>query len=333
MKNAAIHMRDTAMTHGAKTLAANRAANGRKVLPSAWQLCAYLAVAGFLGLTSATFAMDRQPAPPLVESIDVNVPKMAMTAIDLAYEIYGGGLHVVSFGTQAVLTPRTYEIASQFQTEGMADTLFNGRASSAANGLLTPQGPRLLAYEQEYDGRFGQRSIAMTLDQAGQYTVAAMPEDGIHEQGFTSEIVRGRVDPLTASIFTAINQHTAPCNTSIPVFDGRRVFNLEFSSEGETDLNPQGAGTYQGRAILCKVNYKPVAGFTRKFMLQQARDPLKPFTVWLARFDNVMGPGGTQPLVIPVRMEVETPVVNAIAHLVEAEVDGHHLIRAATPTN
>ena len=66
-------------------------------------------------------------------------------------------------------------------------------------------------------------------------------------------------------------------------------------------------------------------------MLQQARDPLKPFTVWLARFNEIMGPGGTQPLVIPVRMELETPVVNAIAHLVKAQVDGRQLIAAPTP--
>lgn len=296
------------------------------------QAClAGIALTAAISLPQTTSANDRLPAPPITASIDVNAHEMAMTAIDLSYEIYGGGLHVVSFGTQAVLTPRTYEIASQFQTEGMADTLFNGRASSAANGLLTPDGPRLLAYEQEYDGRFGQRSIAMTLDPGGRYTVAAMPEDGIHEQGFSADIVRGRVDPLTASIFTAINENTAPCNATIPVFDGRRVFNLEFASEGEADLNPQGAGTYRGPAITCKVTYKPVAGFTRKFMLQQARDPLKPFTVWLARFNEIMGPGGTQPLVIPVRMELETPVVNAIAHLVKAQVDGRHLIAAPTP--
>lgn len=309
------------MSHKASLLEGRKKARGLT-------LACLLSLSALLPAEIAT-ANSRQPAPPLSPGLEITAPKTAMTAIDLAYEIYGGGLHVVSFGTQAILTPRTYEIASQFQTEGMADTLFNGRASSAANGLLTPDGPRLLTYEQEYDGRFGQRSIAMTLDQSGRYSIAAMPEDGILEQGFTEEAVRGRVDPLTASIFTAINEKTAPCDTIIPVFDGRRIFNLEFSSEGETDLSPQGVGTYEGRAITCKVTYKPVAGYTRKFMLQQARDPLKPFTVWLARFNDVMGPTGTQPLIIPVRMELETPVVSAVAHLVEAQVDGQQLITTA----
>eukprot|EP00439_Symbiodinium_sp_Y106_P087734 s1_g270.t1 len=249
--------------------------------------------------------------------------------VDLTFEIYGGGLHIVSFGTQAVLTPKRYEIAAQFQTEGVADTLFNGRGSSTATGVLTPTGPRLLNYSQEYDGRFGERSITMALDDSGRYNVAAEPADGIHKQGFSASAVRGKVDPLTASIFTAINSTAAPCSQTIPVFDGRRIFNLKFKELDETQLQPIGAGTYTGPAWRCSVVYDPVAGFTREFLVERAKNPLPPFTVWLARFEDQMGPSGTQPLVLPVRMMFETPVVNAIAHLTTAEVDGKALIQPA----
>jgi len=249
--------------------------------------------------------------------------------VDLTFEIYGGGLHIVSFGTQAVLTPERYEIAAQFQTEGLADTLFNGRGSSTASGLLTPAGPRLLNYSQEYDGRFGERSIIMALDESGRYEVAAEPADGIHKQGFSASAVQGKVDPLTASIFTAINSSAAPCSQTIPVFDGRRIFNLKFKKLDQTQLQPIGAGTYTGPAWRCSVLYDPVAGFTREFLVERAKNPLPPFTVWLARFDEQMGPSGTQPLVLPVRMMFETSIVNAIAHLTTAEVDGKALIQPA----
>jgi len=252
------------------------------------------------------------------------------TEVDLTFEIYGGGLHIVSFGTQATLTPERYEIAAQFQTQGVADTLFNGRGSSTASGLLTPSGPRLLNYSQEYDGRFGERSIAMVLDESGRYNVAAKPEDGIHKQGFSASIVRGKVDPLTASIFTAINSTAAPCSQTIPVFDGRRIFNLKFKELDQTQLQPIGAGTYTGPAWKCTVLYDPVAGFTREFLVERAKNPLPPFTIWLARFEETMGPSGTQPLVLPVRMLFETSIVNATAHLTKAEVDGEKLIEPVT---
>ncbi len=250
--------------------------------------------------------------------------------VDLTFEIYGGGLHIVSFGTQAVLTPERYEIVAQYQTEGIADTLFHGRGSSTASGLLTPSGPRLLNYSQEYDGRFGERSITMALDERGRYDVAAKPEDGIHKQGFSASTVQGKVDPLTASIFTAINSTAAPCSQTIPVFDGRRIFNLKFKELDETELSPIGAGTYAGPAWKCSVLYDPVAGFTREFLVERAKNPLPPFTVWLARFDEQMGPSGTQPLVLPVRMLFETSIVNATAHLTKAEVDGNALIEPVT---
>jgi uncharacterized protein DUF3108 len=280
----------------------------------------------------AAFANDlndsQDLAAPIIQQIDVAPIESAITSVDLDFEVYGGGLHIVSFGTQAVLTPRSYEIAAQFQTEGLADDLFTGRGSSSASGLLTPDGPRLLTYSQEYDGRFGERSIAMVLDENGRYDVSATPEDGIHTNGFSPSTVRGSIDPLTASIFTAINATANPCDQTIPVFDGRRIFNLEFSELETASLNPEGAGAYQGEAWKCSVAYKPIAGFTRKWLVSQAKDPLKPFTVWMARFDDAMGPAGNQPLVLPVRMMFETLIVNATVHLTGASVDGKQLIAA-----
>ncbi len=282
-------------------------------------------VAGFLLSVGLLYASDLRAEETVA---DIQTDDGAHE-VDLTFEIYGGGLHIVSFGTQAVLTPKRYEIAAQFQTEGVADTLFNGRGSSTATGVLTPAGPRLLNYSQEYDGRFGERSITMALDDSGRYNVAAEPADGIHTNGFSASAVRGKVDPLTASIFTAINSTAAPCSQTIPVFDGRRIFNLKFRELDETQLQPIGAGTYNGPAWKCSVLYDPVAGFTREFLVERAKNPLPPFTVWLARFDDQMGPSGTQPLVLPVRMMFETPVVNAIAHLTTAEVDGRALIQPA----
>ncbi len=283
-------------------------------------------IAGFALCIAPLYATaaSATEATPITDNADESAQE-----VDLTFEVYGGGLHVISFGTQATLTPKRYEIAAQFQTEGVADTFFNGRGSSTATGVLTPAGPRLLNYSQEYDGRFGERSITMALDESGRYNVAAEPADGIHKQGFSASAVRGKVDPLTASIFTAINATAAPCAQTIPVFDGRRIFNLKFKELDETELQPLGAGAYAGPAWRCSVAYDPVAGFTREFLVERAKNPLPPFTIWLARFDDQMGPSGTQPLVLPVRMLFETPIVNAIAHLTTAEVDGKALIQPA----
>ena len=139
-----------------------------------------LLVTGFVFCGGPLFA----PAASAEDTVAPIEADESAHEVDLTFEIYGGGLHIVSFGTQAVLTPERYEIAAQFQTEGVADTLFNGRGSSTATGMLTPSGPRLLNYSQEYDGRFGERSITMALDDSGRYNVAAEPADGIHKQGF-----------------------------------------------------------------------------------------------------------------------------------------------------
>ena len=296
-------------------------------------IAVFLATLG-LSWSTAIFANDltndRVQALPITQQRTIAPLESAMTSVDLNFEVYGGGLHVVSFGTQAVLTPRSYEIAAQFQTEGIADSLFHGRGSSSASGLLTPSGPQLLTYSQEYDGRFGERSIAMALDDNGSYRVTALPADGVHANGFSPSAIRNSIDPLTASIFTAINANANPCDQTIPVFDGRRIFNLEFSELETTSLNPEGAGAYQGDAWKCSVIYKPIAGFTRKWLVEQAKNPLRPFTVWMAKFDETMGPSGNQPLILPVRMMFETVVLNATIHLTAVSIDGQQLIAAVS---
>ncbi len=266
------------------------------------------------------------PVAPITQTITLAPLPNAITAIDLTFEVYGGGLHIVSLQTQAVLTPHSYEIASQFQTEGIANALFDGRGSLQARGLLTPDGPMLVSYSQDYDGRFGERSIAMMVDESGRYAVSAIPADGVHTSGFSPDTVRGALDPLTASIFTAINASATPCNQTISVFDGRRVFQLVFKELGSTRLAPQGAGIYHGEAWKCSLTYKPVAGYSRKWLVSQAREPLKPFTLWLAQFEGSMGSNGARPLVLPVRLLMETTTVNATVHLTEATVDGRELI-------
>lgn len=250
------------------------------------------------------------------------------TAIDLTYKVYGGGLLILSLDTRAELGGGRYEIASKVATEGLVDRLFHGRLTSRAHGFLTGAGPQMERYVQAYKGRFGDRSIDMTLAADGTYDVEARPEDGDEiEQGpLDPKAAVGAVDPLTASIHAALTGAEAPCASRVPVFDGRRVYELDFSMLATDRLEPRAAGEFAGAAWRCKVVYKPKSGFTREWHIRRAKDPLRPATVWLARFDGGNGADDSQSLMLPVRVQVESAYFNAVAHLTHASIDGRQLI-------
>lgn len=265
----------------------------------------------------------------LNEAIELRAKTLGITSIDLSYRFFGGGMEVFSLDTQAILTPRTYEIASQIKTQGIADSVFKGRLLTQARGLLTEAGPSLHAYSQDYRGKFGDQSVFMARDNKEIYTVLAIPRNGIHAQpGFSYNSLKGTVDPLTASIYTALNTTKEPCEGKITIFDGRRVFNLSFTKDGTDDMDASRVGGYKGHVQRCKVVFKPIAGYARKWLIKEAKNPMKPFTVWIAEIKTPKSTVLNKPLLIPVKVLVETSYMNATAHLTQAIIDGDTLVDA-----
>ncbi|MGK2742175.1 DUF3108 domain-containing protein [Tepidicaulis sp. LMO-SS28] len=303
------------------------ARHGAEKAKGGWLGKAAALCCAFLAAPAALLA-ESEEGSALLQSGLFDTDRAAITAVDLSYEVYGGGFHVLSLATQAIVTPRRYEIVSRLETRGIADTLFNGQMDSQAHGLMTPAGPELLTYAQDYAGYFGERSVDIARTADGSYEVTAEPPDGIHADGsLPAHTLRGTIDPLTASVFTAINDTDAPCAQVVPVFDGRRVFRLRFRPDGEEILQPESENAYAGPALRCKVTYEAVAGFSRDWYIDQAKDPLKPFTIWLASFESAdKKEGAPDRFNVPVRLLIETRYLNGVAHLSRAIIDGEERI-------
>ncbi|MBV1933130.1 MAG: DUF3108 domain-containing protein [Parvibaculaceae bacterium] len=265
----------------------------------------------------------------LNEAIELHAKTLGITSMDLSYRFFGGGMEVFSLDTQAILTPNTYEIASQIETRGIADSIFKGSLHTQARGLITKSGPYLHAYRQDYRGKSGEQRVFMVRDPKDTYAVMATPRNGVHAQpGFSYNSLKGTVDPLTASIYTALNTTKDPCEGKITIFDGRRVFNLRFTKDGSDDMDASRVGGYKGHVQRCKVVFKPIAGYARKWLIKEAKNPMKPFTVWIAEIKTPKSTVLNKPLLIPVKVLVETSYMNATAHLTQAIIDGDTLVDA-----
>lgn len=114
-------------------------------------------------------------------------------------------------------------------------------------------------------------------------------------------------DPISALVVpVAGGGH--PCDRSIPVFDGRRRYDLKLADAGTTSVTPQSADVPAG-VVICNVRYVPVAPIVekkRKFtdMLRRNDDT----KIWLAPFD-----GGR--VYLPVRLQFRTPLGGAVAEI------------------
>jgi len=88
---------------------------------------------------------------------------------------------------------------------------------------------------------------------------------------------------------------TPPCARTIPVFDGRRRYDIRLEYIGEESLGMNASSVYGGIAVKCRVYFQQVAGFSRKWN-EDNPQPDTPTIIWLIRLEEA----GTW---LPVRAE------------------------------
>jgi len=65
---------------------------------------------------------------------------------------------------------------------------------------------------------------------------------------------KGVLDPLSAALALTRTQGKSPCGRRVAIFDGQQHFDLELYYRRQQPLS-------RGTAILCRVQYRPIAGY------------------------------------------------------------------------
>jgi len=95
-------------------------------------------------------------------------------------------------------------------------------------------------------------------------------------------------DPLSAVMFltsgVAVSANN-PCALTMPVFDGRRRYNVELSKIKDTNIRLDN-GLYKGHAVVCSIRYRQLAGFKPNIIKQNEKFP--PIQAWIAVFPSAV---------------------------------------------
>lgn len=245
----------------------------------------------------------------------------------LGYDVYVGGLKL---GRMTL------------ETETSADG-YDVKVAAEAGDLVA----KLIkwSYAAEADGRFGgvngisprrfhsQRTLRdrtwdATLDYAPPFGTAdspvtytqTPPPSADDANVVPADQRRGTLDLLSAA--TAISRHAegGACADRLPVYDGRRRFELVMENRPGRHIEKSDYTVFQGDAIGCRVSILPVAGFqpanrnSQNFWTAAADGKPRGFDLWVGR----PVPGG--PLV-PVRLEAdELFFTHVLGHLAQVEV-------------
>lgn len=281
-----------------------------------WRFAALLTMLLLAASGAVTYAASTAPTMP-VQPHSQPQPQPSSRTMALTYEVYAGGLHIFSFDVNLSLQPERYRIAAAGGTRGITSVLYKWDVNLTAEGRhLQPA-----RYVTVNTGRQPTKTMQLEFAKGGSFTIMREPPEPVDEVAEAEEgplptsLPSNIADPLSAGLVASqALARNGSCEQAIPVFDGKRRYNLLIHDAGTGDVPKSRISIYQGPATLCHFTMERISGFKkhRRYAAQWDEDKDEPPTLWVAKVREDMPP-------IPVRFTGAVALGSIIVHLTKIE--------------
>lgn len=206
------------------------------------------------------------------------LPLVAAREVRLTYNGFFFGLRVMKANVTAAMGAAGYEASSEFRTAGLAGFFKDARIQAVAKGALDAGRVAPASYAHQNLASKKKRKIEIDFTGAEVEARVDPPFGSLGEPPATPAQRREALDPIGVFLQIAIAPAAEPCKRTLPVFDGKRRYNLRFEPAGRERLELRG---FQGDSAKCHIYYEPVAGFDAD-ELEAPEVYERPITMWLA---------------------------------------------------
>jgi len=247
----------------------------------------------------------------------------AQGKLEARYEVTLAGLPIGTGSWVVDISDTHYLAAASGSTTGLMRVFTGGKGTSAARGTLNNGGVPLTAiYAATITTRSKSDEVRLTINHGDvKDTRLEPPRDTDPERvPITPAHEHGILDPMTASLLRAppAGDMLVPetCQRTLAIFDGRLRYDLKLGYKRVEQVKADKG--YAGPALVCSVNFTPIAGYIPSRYAIKYIAKLKDMEVWFAPI------AGTRVLV-PIRAEGPSPVGPVVLKATQ-------FVSTATPT-
>ena len=181
----------------------------------------------------------------------------------LDYTIYASGLRVAQTEIDLTIDPGAYSIGLFTEPRGLVSLLTRWQFQARSTGVVGQGdvGDVLpLSYETERRRRGTARRFRIDYDDQGPVQELHEPEK-LLTQPVPEDEKGGTLDPLSATVaLISTISLSEGCPGDLPVYDGRRRFDISFVESETVTLQETRYSGYRGEAIRCRLQFSPIAG-------------------------------------------------------------------------
>jgi len=202
-------------------------------------------------------------AAALALSIAPSGVARADTRLAAHYGVTVAGLTVGRADLVIIIGDSEYTSAVSGRASGLLRTLVTGEGTLSARGAVADGRLVPASFMAKTVGDDETSAVTMTLEDGDVKDVTAETSAPDAERvPLTADHRKGIVDPLSALLMqvgsTGDVVAADACRRTLPIFDGRRRFDLALSFKRIERL--KAAKGYAGPAVVCAVVFKPIAG-------------------------------------------------------------------------
>ena len=233
-------------------------------------------------------------------------PAAKADRITMRAEVFGPlGLHLLTMRTNIEEMADRYAISVDYVTTGVAGRLVNEVSHAEARGRLYPGSAQPEFFRRDTSTNGAQRHNRVHYHPDGSVEASSTPPPH-HPIELRAD---GSVDDVTAYFRLGLQiAATGSCALTVPVFDGRHLYDLVFSDAGLQVISLSGGRRQE--TVACRM-----ARDDRAVPEAERNEGARQGTIWYAP----LLPRGVW---VPVRMQLETAIGTTVAHLAELEGPG-----------
>ncbi|WP_172428344.1 DUF3108 domain-containing protein [Azospirillum brasilense] len=236
----------------------------------------------------------------------------------LDYRVHVGGVAVLDARAELTLTEGRYSVQVNAATDGFLGRLFPWETQSLSVGTVGPDGVAPIRHTQSGVLRGSPRTVTLDYGADGRVrTQVSPPPEEEDRDPVPVELTRQTRDPLSGVVDMLLaGLHGEGCQRTVPIYDGRRRYDMMFADRGMTMVGASRHSVFSGAARQCRVSHKPIAGYERTprqafWQRGGGREERPPVDLWIAPVEGAGPP-------LPVRLETDSGFGGVVVHLTAA---------------
>jgi hypothetical protein len=238
--------------------------------------------------------------------------------LQMAMALYAGGIGLGNVDMDATFRGDEYHVTSNLTTSGVVNAFWQSQIQATSKGRTLPGKLAPELYDSFYTGRNAKNQEVSLTYEAGQPRLYANPAYPTRGYEVPAEQQKNTFDPMSTIIYIAAGPRADaknPCGATVPVFDGRRRYDIEMTKEKEADIKMDN-GIYRGHVHICNVKYKQISGFSPGVL--KAKQSFPPIHMWVA----VIPASGGHTFTVPLRVWADTEYGTIAAVVKKLVIDG-----------